>query len=192
MLTTMEDIAKVLKKTGDATTFSMQASAVKASFNNAYLSNSTGYYIGQQNRDRGVYRQTHNILALAFGLPPNASIAKIVGDSIARDVDARGVHLNTGALGTKWLLPTLTESGNVDAALGLALQTTAPSWGFWFQNGANTMVTLYNLHLDWNGSDLDILVGALGCRSSVARSCRYFCLSYASTHTTTPVLPRNV
>uniref|UniRef100_A0A8H8CDW4 alpha-L-rhamnosidase n=1 Tax=Psilocybe cubensis TaxID=181762 RepID=A0A8H8CDW4_PSICU len=135
MLTVMGEIATVLNKSSDASTFSTQAQNVKGAFNNAFLNPTTGYYTGVG--DSG-YRQTHNILALAFGLAPNTSIQK-VADSISQDISSRGTHLNTGALGTKFLLPVLTDFGHGDTAFAVSQQTTFPSWGYWIENGATTM-----------------------------------------------------
>uniref|UniRef100_A0A8H8CEE4 alpha-L-rhamnosidase n=1 Tax=Psilocybe cubensis TaxID=181762 RepID=A0A8H8CEE4_PSICU len=135
MLTVMSEIASVLKKDSDSSTFSNQAQDVKTAFNNAFLNPNTGYYTGVG--DSG-YRQTHNILALAFGLAPNASIQK-VADSISQNISSIGTHLNTGALGTKFLLPVLTDFGHGDTAFAVSQQTTFPSWGYWIQNGATTM-----------------------------------------------------
>lgn len=137
MLATMNQVAIVLNKTSDVSTFSSQATNVKNAFNQAYLNRGTGYYVGVG--DSG-YRQTHNLLALAFGLTPNATTAQFVADSIARDVVSRNTHLNTGALGTKYILPVLSDHGHADTAFALSQQTTFPSWGFWIANGANTMV----------------------------------------------------
>lgn len=140
MLTTMRDVATVLGQSSDASTFASQAAAVKDAFNDHFLNSSTGYYTGVG--DSG-YRQTHNLLALAFDLSPNPNTTKVVADSIANDVlVTKGKHLNTGALGTKHILPVLSEFGHIDAAVTLAQQTTFPSWGFWIANGANTMVAL--------------------------------------------------
>ncbi|KAJ7043210.1 bacterial alpha-L-rhamnosidase-domain-containing protein [Mycena alexandri] len=136
MLDTMATVATVLSNTADAATFTSQAAAVKNAFNAAFLNSTVGHYVGVG--DDG-YRQSHNLLALAFNLTPNATTAQVVADSVVTDVNARGVHLNTGALSTKQLLPMLTLHGHVDTALALAKQTTFPSWGFWIENGATTM-----------------------------------------------------
>ncbi|KAJ7184949.1 bacterial alpha-L-rhamnosidase-domain-containing protein [Mycena filopes] len=136
MLDTMSTVATVLGNTADASTFASQAAAVKTAFNAAFLSSSAGHYVGSN--DDG-YRQSHNLLALAFNLVPNATAAQAVADSVVSDVNTRGVHLNTGALSTKQLLPMLTLHGHADTALALAKQTTYPSWGYWIENGATTM-----------------------------------------------------
>ncbi|WP_456320005.1 family 78 glycoside hydrolase catalytic domain [Phytohabitans suffuscus] len=136
MLTTMERSARHLGKDGDAAAFAGHAATVKAAFNDTFLNRADGVYRG--NGDRG-YRQTHNVLALAFGLTPDEGIAKQVAASIVADVKAKGLHLNTGVLGTKYLLPVLTDAGYADVALQLAQQTTYPSWGYMIENGATTM-----------------------------------------------------
>lgn len=137
MLDTMATVATVLGNTADAATFASQAAAVKNAFNAAFLNSTVGHYVGVG--DDG-YRQSHNLLALAFNLTPNATTAQVVADSVVTDVNARGVHLNTGALSTKQLLPMLTAHGHADTALALVQQTTFPSWGYWVENGATTMV----------------------------------------------------
>jgi len=136
MMDTMSMVATLLNNSADAATFNSQAAAIKNAFNAAFLNRTTGHYNGVG--DSG-YRQSHNLLALAFNLPPNDTTAQVVADSVVTDVNARGVHLNTGALSTKQLLPMLTAHGHADTALALAQQTTFPSWGFWIENGATTM-----------------------------------------------------
>ena len=42
-------------------------------------------------------------------------------------------------LGTKYLLPVLTEHGHADLAQRLATQTKYPSWGYMIENGATSM-----------------------------------------------------
>ncbi len=135
MLVTMNQVATVLGQTNDANTFATQAANVKTAFNGAFLNSSTGYYTGIG--DDG-YRQSHNILSLAFGLTPNDTTTKVVADSIAADISARDTHLNIGALSTKHLLPVLSEHSLLDTAFAISVQTTFPSWGYWIVNGATT------------------------------------------------------
>jgi hypothetical protein len=135
MLTSMARSAEYLGKSSDAEQFLADAAVVKEAFNKTYFDASNGYYRGTG--DTG-YRQTHNVLALAFDLvPPSAK--EQVAASIVADVKAKGGHLNTGVLGTKYLLPVLTENGYGDIALQLAEQTTYPSWGYMIDQGATSM-----------------------------------------------------
>ncbi|KAF7349624.1 hypothetical protein MSAN_01688300 [Mycena sanguinolenta] len=135
MFVVMQEIAAVLDQPEDATSFAANASAIKNAFNDAFFNASLGYYAGVG--DNG-YRQSHNILALAFNLTQDSEVAALVAQSIVNDVTSRDMHLNTGALSTKFLLPVLTAFGYVDVVLALAQQTTFPSWGFWIENGATT------------------------------------------------------
>ncbi|TYL49819.1 Bacterial alpha-L-rhamnosidase [Nocardioides sp. BGMRC 2183] len=136
MLDTMQRVADLLGRPRDVAHFGDRAAVVKEGFNRAFLDADAGYYRGQG--DRG-YRQTHNVLALAFGLTPDQATEASVADSIAADVRARGNTLNTGVLGTKYLLPVLSDHGYADLAYTLALQTAYPSWGFMIENGATSM-----------------------------------------------------
>ena len=136
MLQSMERSARLLGRTDDVAHFTSRSAEVKAAFNARFLDSAAGYYRGSG--DRG-YRQTHNVLAVAFGLTPDAETTQRVVDSIAADVRAKGDTLNTGVLGTKYLLPVLTEHGHADLAITLATQTKYPSWGFMIENGATSM-----------------------------------------------------
>jgi len=136
MLTSMAKTATLLGKTADAAHFEANAAVVKEGFNAAFLDTAAGYYRGSG--DNG-YRQTHNALALAFGLAPDAATAQRVADSLAADVTAKGDKLNTGSLGSKYLLPVLTDYGHADLAYRVAVQTEYPSWGYMIENGATSM-----------------------------------------------------
>lgn len=83
-------------------------------------------------------RQTHQVLALAFDLLPEPD-RQPVADTLARLVAENGHHLNTGALGTKYLLPQLTRYGHAETALAVAEQVDYPSWGLWVANGATSL-----------------------------------------------------
>ena len=48
-------------------------------------------------------------------------------------------HLDTGVLGSKYLLHALTQNGQAELAYKVASQTTQPSWGWWIKQGANTL-----------------------------------------------------
>jgi len=60
--------------------------------------------------------------------------------NLVNDINARGQHLNTGALGTKIILPLLTDTGNGELAYKVATNPTYPGWGYWFTSlDATTM-----------------------------------------------------
>jgi len=85
------------------------------------------------------YSQTANLIGLAFGLAPARDRQAIVVN-LAADVAAKGDHLATGANGSAWILPVLTEAGYGDLAYAIATNPTYPGWGHWFEQcGATTM-----------------------------------------------------
>lgn len=129
------DMSRLTGNAGRAAWFDERADAVRAAFNARFLDREAGRYRGEG--DNG-YRQAHNLLALAFGLVPDALRSKVAA-SVAVDVKARGDHLDTGALATKIILPVLTATGHAAEAWAVATQTTFPSWGFWRANGATSL-----------------------------------------------------
>jgi len=85
------------------------------------------------------YDQTANVFGLAFGLAP-AGTQQAIAEGLAANVTADGNHLSTGANGSKYILPMLSDSGYGDLAYLVATNPTAPGWGQWFlQCGATTM-----------------------------------------------------
>lgn len=83
------------------------------------------------------YRQTSNLLPLAFGMVPEDRVQAVFAN-LARHVEERGNRLDTGAIGTKLLLPVLTQHGRADLAYAVLTQTEYPSWGYWVTQGATT------------------------------------------------------
>jgi alpha-L-rhamnosidase len=91
------------------------------------------------------FRQSHHVLALAFDLFTDPQVRQAAADALAQDVRRRRHHLDTGVIGTKWLLPVLTDHGHADTAVAIARQETVPSWGAWRAAGATTMLEHWDL-----------------------------------------------
>ncbi|MGN9777596.1 family 78 glycoside hydrolase catalytic domain [Micromonospora sp. H33] len=131
-------IAEVGELTGhgaEATRLRQAAAGLRDRLNETFLDRARGLY--RTSRDPG-YRQTSNAVPLAFGLVPDDMVRAVV-DNLVADIEARGWHLNTGCLGTSVLLPVLTAHGHAEVAARVARQRTYPSWGYWVDNGADTM-----------------------------------------------------
>jgi len=103
---------------------------------------------------------------------------------LVADIRARDDHLDTGILGTKYLLSVLTEAGEVDLAWGVATHRDFPSWGFWLEQGATTLWESWSLDtrsrnhfmfgtiVDWIfGSLAGIRIDAPGGRRLGIRPC---------------------
>jgi alpha-L-rhamnosidase len=62
-------------------------------------------------------------------------------------VDDNNDHIDTGILGAKYILNTLTDHGRTDVAYRMASQKDLPGWGWWIEQGATT------LWEQWNGTE---------------------------------------
>ncbi|MFH8249008.1 family 78 glycoside hydrolase catalytic domain [Microbacterium sp. B2969] len=125
---------------GDATAYRSEAATIADAYNAEYLDAEVGHY-----RIPGVgYRQTLNILPLAFGIvPPDRAAA--VQQSLADDLEHRtDGHLDCGAVGIRHLLPVLSAAGRDDLALTVLLARTHPGWGVWFEAGETTLLEAWD------------------------------------------------
>jgi len=78
------------------------------------------------------FSQHQNAIALGLDLVPEDR-RRQTGDALAADVRARGDHLSTGIMGTRFLFAALTATGHVDDAVSVLTQTTYPSFGYWLE-----------------------------------------------------------
>ena len=83
------------------------------------------------------YRQTSNLLPVTFGIIPEDA-EKAAVERLSKKIAENGNHLNTGFVGAKYLLTTLSDKGYLEQAYEIASQHTYPSWGWWIDQGATT------------------------------------------------------
>ncbi len=67
-------------------------------------------------------------------------------EQLLQNLEERDYHLDTGVIGTKYLLKVLTKHGHADIMYRIANQRTFPSWGYWIEKGATT------LWQNWDGT----------------------------------------
>jgi len=127
--------AEIGEVIGQPNDYRKAAAELADGLNRAFLDRQAGRYRSADDPD---YRQTSNAVPLAFGIVPEDLVERVAA-GLAADVEARGFHLNTGCLGVGVLLPVLTAHGYGDVATKVALQRSYPSWGYWFDLGADTM-----------------------------------------------------
>lgn len=93
--------------------------------------------VWKQKGNRTKYRQTSNLLPLAFGLAPSED-ADEIAKNLAEDFISRDYHLDTGCTGTRFVLPVLCDYGYTDIAYKVLTQTTYPSWGMWLESDTDS------------------------------------------------------
>lgn len=123
-------MADVLGNPGVAAQYREYAAATRAAFHREWWREDVGGYAANN--------QSCNAFALYLGIPSEQQAARVI-ENIVADVRARGHHLTTGNLCTKYVLDVLTERGYVDDAWKIVTQTTYPSWGFMLSKGATTV-----------------------------------------------------
>ena len=80
--------------------------------------------------------QTECVIALYFDIAENK---KEVADKLAKMIKDNGTRLQTGFVGTPYLLHALSQNGYLDLAYDLLLQEEYPSWLYSVKKGATTI-----------------------------------------------------
>jgi len=122
--------ANALGKTADAEKFGKRVTDLKT------LIHSTYYKENEKLYESG--RELDQALPLAMGIVPaaqRANVQKALDDAVM--VKNKG-HLDTGMLGTYFLLQSLRETGRNDLAFTMANQQDYPGWGYLLSQGMTT------------------------------------------------------
>ncbi len=135
MTDTFVKIATLLKREADYTYFSDLRARLAAAFHQSFYNPQLNIY---ETEIAAGYRQTSNILPLAFGLVQKTDKAAVLQNLIDHIQHQCNYHLDTGVIGTKFILHILSENGYHDLAYTLANQSTYPSWGYWIEQGATS------------------------------------------------------
>lgn len=140
MLLAMIRIARYTENTEDISTYEDFAGIIYNAFNKAFYREDKGIYetnFWNPMGERTLYRQTSNLLPLAFGMVPEEYKEAVLGN-LVRDIEEKGNHLDTGCTGTRFILPVLFDNGYDKLAYKLLTQTTYPSWGMWVTDGTDS------------------------------------------------------
>jgi len=137
-VTVFQHTARILEEMNDprAARYARAARTTAGTYHHAYFDEAKGCYVVP-----GVaYRQSLNVLPLAFNAVPLEHVASVRA-SLIKDLEQRtDGHLDVGAIGVRHLMPVLTAAGRDDLALTVLLQRTRPGWGVWFDNGEATLL----------------------------------------------------
>jgi len=130
MLDLLVKSATALGRTGEVQRFQEKMDDLKKAIHAAYYKDKENAY------DSG--RQLDQAMPLSLGIVPEAvrgSVEKSLADIIM--VKNKG-HLDTGMLGTYFLLQSLRELGRNDLAFTVTNQKDYPGWGYLLSQGATT------------------------------------------------------
>ncbi len=142
MTVILEEFANILKQKSDSEFYNKLASKIKTAYNKEYLDRDKNRYSSAPELP---FRQTPNIISLAFGLVPD-DIADKIAKNLEYDVRiTRKGHLWTGIIGTRYIAEVLCDYGYVNTAFELVNKKTYPSWGYWIENGATSLYENWEL-----------------------------------------------
>jgi len=98
-------------------------------------------------KSKGGDTQTGYVLALHMNLVPEEERGALAG-RLVKKIEANHGLLNTGFVGTPYLLEELTKTGHAKLAYDLLLSKGMPSWGYQIDHGATTTWER------WNGNQM--------------------------------------
>ncbi len=171
---TLSRMATALEDRDDAHTFAKKAEDIRNSFNKAFLG-PDGYATLQMTSLDKSASQTSNLLPLHLRLVPDIDRERVLRKLLESVIHEHDYHLDTGILGTRYLLDVLTENGQAEAAFRVATQESYPSWGYMIREGATTLWERWeNMSGDGMNSHNHIMLGSIDAwlyRAIVGLSC---------------------
>ena len=120
--------ATLLGHDDDAKKYAVLSEQIKARFNQKFLDPVTGIYAKSKNS------QSAYALPLSLGLVP-AEARALVTERLIDAVHAATNHLNTGFVGTPFLLQCLTDAGQAGLAASIVNQRDYPGWATLMNEG---------------------------------------------------------
>ncbi len=141
-------VAKVLGLSDDAQYYAKLAERIKASYNKRFFNPETNQY------ENG--SQMSNAFPLFLNIVPENHKDKVLKNLIY-DINVKNQgHLNTGIIGTKYMIEALVNNGRSDIVYQLVKQTTYPSWLDMIKN-RTTLSERWNLR----GSHNHVMFGSI-------------------------------
>ena len=134
-------IATLIGQNTDAVRYQALADTIKNELNKKFFNPNTNLY------GTDTTYQTYQLLALAGDVVPEGHREKVFQTVTDDIINTRKGHLNTGIIGTKYLWYVMAHSGRSDLAYTVATQTTYPSYGYWLEKGATTLLE------EWSGKN---------------------------------------
>jgi alpha-L-rhamnosidase len=132
-------IADVLGRHAEAARYSALTEEIRDAFNNEFLN---GNRYASNNYGLLTYAyisQTSQTLPLYLDMTPEdqrEGALKMLKQAV---VDQSDCHVDTGIVGTRYLLDVLTANGMAAIAYKVATQRSYPSWGYMIEEGATTL-----------------------------------------------------
>ena len=130
-------MAAVLGRQEEAERCQSRLAAIRPAVHAAYYDQASGHYV--------IDEQAYYVMPLMTGVVPESGRAAILKKLEQNILVKNKGHLDTGMLGTYFMMEYLRETGRNDLVFTMFNQTTHPGWGYMLEQGATT------LWEQWNG-----------------------------------------
>ncbi len=124
--TIVSKVAKILGKEEDANYYAELSQQIRVAFNERWFDQETNNY------ETGT--QCCNAFPLFLGIVPEEREAAVLENLIDDIIEKNNGHLNTGILGTKYMIEMLTQRKRSDIAYMIVTQQDHPSWEYMLRN----------------------------------------------------------
>ena len=133
----LKNIASVLGKKDEVERCDARLAAARAAVHAAFFDKAAGNY--------GIDEQAYYIMPLLAGVAPESERPALLQKLEKNILEKNKGHLDTGMLGTYFMMEYLRAIGRNDLVFTMFNQTTYPGWGHMLEQGATT------LWEQWNG-----------------------------------------
>jgi alpha-L-rhamnosidase len=131
-------LSAVLGRGEDAQQYARLAETIKSAFNDTYLGE-TQYAAIRVSPVDNYPNQTSNVLPLYLEMVPAGKKEAVLASLVRSVVEQQDCHVDTGILGTRYLLDVLAANGQAEVAYRVATQRSYPGWGYMLAEGATTL-----------------------------------------------------
>ncbi|MBD3255977.1 MAG: Bacterial alpha-L-rhamnosidase [Candidatus Lokiarchaeota archaeon] len=130
-------IAQILERQTDFKVYSKRAELIKSAYNKNFLKNI--YVIPRLALVDDTISQTSNLLPLYLDMVPEENINKVLSVLLLSLIEQHDYHIDTGIVGTRYLMDVLSKFGKNDVAYKIIIQESYPGWGYMLKEGATTL-----------------------------------------------------
>ncbi len=129
-------MAEVLGQTDEVDKYQKVIEKIRPLIHKEFYDEDLGTYVYDQ--------QAYYILPLMTGVVPDNLRARVLRDLETNILVTRKGHLDTGLLGTYFMMEYLREIGRNDLVFTMFSKTTYPGWGYMLEQGATTVWEQWN------------------------------------------------
>jgi alpha-L-rhamnosidase len=161
----VEQMSAALGRTVEAEYARQRAAAIQAATHAAFYDAANQRYV--------IDEQIYYAFPLLVGIAPEAERPALLENLVRCIVRKNHGHLDTGMLGTMFLLEYLNSIGRDDLVLGIYQKKDYPGWGYMVEQGATTMWEQWNgywsqIHSCFTSADNWLYRGLAGIRPDPA------------------------